>query len=179
MATPLGAVCRGLLAGAIGTGVMTVYQIGVQRLLSQGGSGGDSGEQEGDGQNGEGRTDPWSEAPAPAQFAHKLVKGLYGRDIPAEKIGTVTNVTHWAYGTTMGALYGLVQGTLRARVVPHGLAFGALVWAHSYAQMVPAGVFSPPWTYPPKELALDFSYHAVYGLGVAGAHRLVEALEPD
>lgn len=32
----------------------------------------------------------------------------------------------------------------------------------------------PVWEYPPTEMALDLSYHLVYGLGVAGAYGLLE-----
>ena len=51
-----------------------------------------------------------------------------------------------------------------------GLGFGVGVWAVSYAQLVPLGIYDPPWAYPSGELAEDLSYHAVYGLGVAGAY---------
>jgi hypothetical protein len=54
--------------------------------------------------------------------------------------------------------------------LPVGLGFGLGVWAASYAQLVPLGIYEPPWRYPAEELAEDLSYHAVYGLGVAGAY---------
>ena len=44
------------------------------------------------------------------------------------------------------------------------------MWAASYAQLVPLGVYSPPWEYPPATLAEDLSYHVVYGVGVATAY---------
>ena len=45
-----------------------------------------------------------------------------------------------------------------------------------FATLVPLGIYEPPWKYPPKELAIDLSYHLVYGLGVAGAYRLLERI---
>jgi hypothetical protein len=36
------------------------------------------------------------------------------------------------------------------------------------------GLYAPPWTYPPGELALDLSYHLVYGTGVAAAYRALD-----
>ena len=48
------------------------------------------------------------------------------------------------------------------------------MWGVSYATLVPLGIYEPPWKYPPKELAIDLSYHLVYGLGVAAAYRLLE-----
>ena len=45
----------------------------------------------------------------------------------------------------------------------------------SYAQLVPMGIYEPPWKYPAKELALDLSYHIVYGITAAIAY---EKLSP-
>ena len=39
----------------------------------------------------------------------------------------------------------------------------------SYAQLVPMGIYEPPWRYPVRELATDLSYHLVYGSAVAEA----------
>ncbi len=44
----------------------------------------------------------------------------------------------------------------------------------SYVQLVPMGLYELPWKYPPKDLALDLSYHLVYGAGVAGAFRVLD-----
>ncbi len=71
------------------------------------------------------------------------------------------------------------MGSSRARLRQAGLArarLGRLRLGFSYATLVPLGIYEPPWKYPPKELAIDLSYHLVYGLGVAGAYRLIERL---
>jgi len=59
------------------------------------------------------------------------------------------------------------------RPLRDGLVFGTAVWAASYAQLVPMGLYQPPWKYEPSELALDWSYHGAYGAGVGIAYRLV------
>jgi uncharacterized membrane protein YagU involved in acid resistance len=148
--TPLGALGRGLLAGIVGTAAMTAYQ----ELLP---GAGDS-------------KDPsWEDAPAPAQVARRILSGVFHADVSADKIPLLTSVVHWAYGTAWGAVYGLVQGTVHANPLLHGLLFGTSVWGLSYAQLVPMGIYEPPWTYPAKTVAKDLSYHLVYGLGVAAA----------
>jgi hypothetical protein len=162
--TPLGALVRGLLAGAGGTAVMTAYQ----QLVRSGGGSGDSAP--------ETEEERWQRAPAPAQVARRVLKGLFQSDVSAERIPLLANLMHWLYGTTLGAVYGLVQGTLRARPVAGGLAFGGGVWLLSYAELVPMGLYEPPWEYPPKELVKDLSYHLVYGLGVAATYERVEVL---
>ncbi len=68
-----------------------------------------------------------------------------------------------------------MHGTIRARPVPAGLSFGTAVWGSSYVVLPAMKLYKPIWEYRPKTLAIDLSYHLVYGLGVAGAYR---ALEP-
>jgi len=63
----------------------------------------------------------------------------------------------------------LVQGTVRANPLLHGILFGTSVWGMSYAQLVPMGIYEPPWSSAAKTVAKDLSYHLVYGLGVAAA----------
>ncbi len=114
--------------------------------------------------------DPWASAPAPAVVAKRIIEGVFRKNVPAERIPLLTNAVHWAYGTTWGAVYGLVQGTVRAHPLGHGLLFGTGVWAASYAELVPMGLYEPPWEYPPTTLLKDLSYHLVYGTAVAAAY---------
>jgi len=167
--SPLGAVARGLVAGLVGTAAMTVHQelaskIRASRSVS---SSSDADQQP---------PDPWDEAPAPAIVAKRVIEGVFSHRVPAERIGTLTNVAHWTYGTAWGAVFGLLQGTVHLKPLLLGPAFGGGMWASSYAQLVPMGLYQPPWRYPPKTLANDLGYHTTYGLGVAIGYAL---LAPD
>jgi hypothetical protein len=158
--TPLGALARGLVAGAAGTAVMTGAQALGARLkggVDEGGGGDDGGPPR----------DPWEDAPAPAQVARRVIEGVFRRDVPPERIGLLTHVMHWGYGTMWGAIFGLARGSGPLRGAAGGAAFGAVVWAGSYAQLVPMGIDDPPWSYPPGALAEEGAYHLAYGLGVA------------
>lgn len=144
--TPLGAVARGLAAGAAGTAAMTAYQTAVMKIRGTEGS------------------------DVPGQVAKKIGEGVLERDVPEHRMDMLNNAMHWTYGTSWGALYGVVQSSLHARPGRHGLLFGALVWGASLLHL-PAMKLAPPvWEYPPTELALDVSYHLVYGVAVAGAY---------
>jgi hypothetical protein len=158
--SPLGALGKGLLAGAIGTGVMTAYQVAVQKARG------------GDGESTEPRN--WGDAPAPARLAQRVLNGVFKQDVPLERMDALNNGMHWLYGTAWGGLYGLVQGTVRAPAAVHGAGFGTFVWAMSYAILVPARIYKKPWEYPPAELAVDASYHLVYGLAVAEAYEQLD-----
>ncbi len=147
--SPLGAVARGLLAGAAGTALMTAVQTAVAKARDQ------------------------EASTTPAEVGRRVIEGVLHREVGEDKTGLLNNAMHWSYGTSWGAVYGLAQGTLHARAPRHGLAFGTAVWSASLIEL-PAMQLAPPvWEYPPAELALEVGYHLVYGLGVAGAYALL------
>jgi hypothetical protein len=152
---------RGVIAGVAGTGAMTAYQLAVARL------------------QGRPLSTPvphrWADAPAPAQVAKKLVDALgQGRRVTREDVPLLTNAMHWFYGVSWGGFYGAAAGKTGRAPVAGGLALGIGVWGTGYAELVPLGIYEPPWKYPPKVLALDLSYHLVYGLGVAAAYAALD-----
>jgi hypothetical protein len=165
---PIASLTRGVAAGVIGTTGMTALQelsILVRKLRANGASPG--GEEE----NG----DPWSHAPAPAQVAKRMLETVFHKEVHADRIKLLTNVTHWGYGTALGVAYGLVGRRLtpgKSSFV-RGPLYGTGAWAASYAMLVPMGLYEPPWHYPAKTIAKDLSYHLVYGVGCAAGYRLV------
>src|ERR1700751_5364238 len=96
--TPLGAVVRGLAAGTIGTAAMDVALFVRYRR-----GGGESSFRDWEFSAGLSR---WEDAPAPAQVGKRLWEGLFQVQLPPSRARLVNNVTHWAYGTLYGALYG-------------------------------------------------------------------------
>jgi uncharacterized membrane protein YagU involved in acid resistance len=149
-------VGRGVVAGAAGTAVMTGYQLAVRKA------------------RGERLDTPvprtWADAPAPAQVA-KRIGALVGKRITKAQVPWVTPVAHWAYGVSWGPAYGLVARDREVSPLVTGAAFGTGVWAAAYAELVPLGIYEEPWKYPPQELALDLSYHVVYGVAVAAVYQ--------
>jgi hypothetical protein len=86
--TPLGAVGRGLAAGAIGTLAMDLIWF---RRYKRGGGSGRFMEWE-----FSSSLCTWDQAPAPAQIGKRLVEGLFQREVPAVRAALVNNLTHWA-----------------------------------------------------------------------------------
>jgi uncharacterized membrane protein YagU involved in acid resistance len=148
---------RGQTAGAIGTLAMTAWQELAGRLRSWGEA--DAG--------GPPASDPearWQQAPAPAKVARLIGERVLHRQVSADLIPLLTNVMHWGYGIGWGGAYGLLPASAEFRSgARRGAAFGAFVWAMSYVELVPLGLYEPPWRYPAQELAFDLSYHLVYG----------------
>jgi hypothetical protein len=149
-------VLRGVVAGVVGTGAMTAYQLAIAKA------------------RGKPLSTPvphrWADAPAPAQVAKKAADALgQGHRVTREDVPFLTTAMHWSYGISWGAVYGAAAGAAAPGPAPAGLAFGTGVWSAGYAQLVPLGIYQPPWRYPAKEVALDLSYHLVYGVAVAAA----------
>ena len=97
-----------------------------------------------------------------------------------EERETATWVSHFAFGTACGALYGALSEGLDSLDVPPALAgvgFGVAVWAGSYLGWLPAaGIISPATEHPPRRNALMIAAHVVWG---ATAGMLVDKLADD
>jgi hypothetical protein len=145
-------LARGLAAGIAGTAAMTAYQLAVAKARG----------------NPLGTPVPhrWADAPAPAQVAKRAAEAVgQGRRFTREDVPALTNAMHWLYGISWGGAYGLIGGR---EPIMSGVALGTGIWAASYAELVPLGIYEPPWKVPPEELALDLSYHLVFGITVSG-----------
>jgi hypothetical protein len=152
---------RGVLAGAAGTAAMTAYQLGIAKLRGE--------------PLGTKVPRRWADAPAPAQVAKKAAEAVgQGNHLTRKDVPLVANLMHWLYGIAWGAFYGAAARRRPADPLVGGAAFGTAVWGASYAELVPLGIYEPPWRYPAKELALDLSYHVVYGVAVAGTYATLD-----
>jgi hypothetical protein len=163
--TPLGALARGFLAGAVGTAAMDA--VWFTRYRRAGGQDDLAAWEFSSG------LCSWEQAPAPAQIGKRLVEGLFNTELPPDRAALVNNITHWAYGILGGAEYGIVAGSLRRPKVRYGLPFGASVWGTSYAILPAAKLYKPIWEYDGETLAKDLSAHLVYGLATAATFRLL------
>jgi Protein of unknown function (DUF1440) len=163
--TPVGAVVRGLIAGAVGTAAMDTLLFARYRRR-----GGGSNVEEWESSAG---VTTWEQAPAPAQVGRRLVEGLFGVTLPPTRARLVNNVMHWGYGILNGAQYGIVAESLPSPRIRYGLPFGAAVWASGYVILPAAKLYEPLWKYDRKTLADDLSAHLVYGLATATALRLL------
>jgi hypothetical protein len=163
--TPFGAVARGLLSGVVGTAAMDAVLFVRYRRR-----GGTSSPEDWEFSQA---LSSWDDAPAPAQVGKRLIEGLFQVELPPARAALVNNVTHWAYGTLNGALYGLVAESLPKPRVGYGLPFGTAVWASDYVLLPAAKLYKPLWKYDLKTLTQDLSAHLVYGLATAATLRLL------
>jgi hypothetical protein len=161
--TPVSALIRGLLAGAVGTTAMDLLLFtryrrggGTDRLPAW--------------EFSAAVTD-WNAAPAPAQVGRRLVEGLFQRRLPDGRAALVNNITHWGFGVLAGAQYGLLAGSLRRPRVVYGFAFGTAVWATGYVVLPAAGLYQPITEYDRATLSRDLTAHLLFGAATAAAFR--------
>jgi hypothetical protein len=163
--TPLGAILRGLVSGAVGTAAMDM--VWYMRYRRGGGK-----EKFLDWELSL-QLSSWDNAPAPALIGKRMVEGFTGKALPPERAALTNNFMHWAYGLGWGTVYGILAGSLVRPSVAFGVPFGATVWATDYVVLPKAGVYKPMWEYDAKTLWMDLSAHLAYGAATAASFALL------
>jgi hypothetical protein len=167
--TPVGALARGLAAGAVGTVALDLVGFARDRF-----AGGKTPFVDWEFSTG---LNNWDDAPAPAQVGRRLVEGLFQIRLPEHRARLVNNITHWGYGVVNGAQYGLLVGSLRAPKVWYGGPFALGVWGSGYVVLPAAKLYKPIWEYDMATLAKDLAGHLAYGVTTAAVFRLLTPRE--
>lgn len=165
--SPLGALLRGMVAGAIGAGFQSLFFKATAR---------------------------WSPPPTrlPKELqkperqaqkesslqtvARRTVEGLMKRGPLSEESKTAAGTAvHYLFGAGWGGLYGLCRESFPTSPV----LFGIGVWLASESVLLPAfRVAAWPQHYSLKEHHYAVHAHLVYGLGTAAAYALLRDLGP-
>ena len=140
------AVGKGLVAGLVGTAVMTVASTIEQKLRHR------------------------EASDAPAEAATKIT-GIQPHSEKEKK--RISNITHWTYGTLWGGVRGLIGAAGLHGVAATAVHFAA-VWGAALI-MLPALRLAPPATkWGAKEVAIDGMHHAVYASAAGTAYELID-----
>jgi len=137
-----GAVGKGLVAGVAGTALMTLASTIEMKLQGR------------------------EASSAPADAAAKVL-GVEPKG-DAEK-ARFSNVVHWAYGTSWGALRGVLGAAGLAGPAAAGTHFAA-IWGGGLVTLPALGVAPPVKEWGSRALALDAFHHVVYVAGVSLAY---------
>ena len=160
-----GAVARGVAAAALGTLAMDLFLYGNYRR-----EGGETGF---GAWESSAELERWEDAPAPAKVGKRFIETVTRRELSPRWARMVNNVTHWGYGASAGAPFGVVTCRIGSRKLRYGLPFGASVWASGYVVLPVLGVYRPIWEYDLVTLGKDLSAHLVYGTATAAAFRVL------
>ncbi|MBV8932036.1 MAG: DUF1440 domain-containing protein [Kutzneria sp.] len=159
--TPLGAVWKGMAAGAAGTLAMDLYWFARQRATTDRGSFWAWETSAG--------LDDWEKAPAPAQIGKRIIEGMLGRELSPRRARLIANIVHWTYGTLWGTAYGVIAGSTTKPKAAHGLPLGVAVLVADYTVLPVAKLYKPIWEYDTRTIAEDLGGHVVYGIGTSAA----------
>ncbi|MFN3647982.1 MAG: hypothetical protein ACK47B_00270 [Armatimonadota bacterium] len=112
------------------------------------------------------------------QFAFKLASGVFNRDI-SRHVRPLGLATHFAYGSTWGILYGLLQSSYRLHPGVFGGGFGLLVYGVGPALLVPKmGLMGTPTEEPPERTWMLVAGHVIYGLALSEVFDALERRHP-
>ena len=157
--SPLGALGRGLLAGAIGAGAQSVFFKLVKAPPPT------------KPPPGEGK--PEGNDVTALEAVSGRLEGLTGRDLGDKS--RVASAIHYLFGAMWGGLYGLARESFR---MPPQL-FGVLVWALSDNVLLPAFRLAAwPHRYSGREHRYAVKAHVAYGLATAGSYAVLRDLGP-
>jgi hypothetical protein len=137
------AVGRGLAAGVAGTAAMTASSTIEGRLRGRGSS------------------------DAPAKAAGKVM-GVQPRD-PRGR-ARFSQIVHWSYGTSWGAVRGLLGELGLPPTLATAVHFG-VVWGAELAMLPALRVAPPAAEWGQTELAVDAGHHAVYATATGAAYQ--------
>ena len=127
-------VGKGLFAGVAGTAAMTVSSTLEMKIRGRQASN------------------------APAQAAGKVL----GVEPTGEaEQARFSNLVHWGYGTSWGAVRGLI-GAAGLEGKEATAAFFGAVWGTEQVMLPALGVAPPFWRWGAKEVAIDAFHHLVY-----------------
>ena len=125
-----------------------------------GGQGSDGGEQE----------------PATVKAAEAISEGVFGHELTKSEKKVAGPAVHYAFGTSVGGLYGAVAEVVPEVRVGAGLPFGAVFWLVADETAVPLlGLSKSPTEYPLSTHVYALASHFVYGLTTEVVRRAVRS----
>ena len=163
---------KGLLAGAIAglaaTAAMTAFQLGWSKGKEQLERA--RGEDE---QKSSADSSQQSES-STVKVAQSVSQATRGRRLDPSEKEPASYIVHFAFGTLMGALYGISSEYLPVAKLGHGLLHGLALWGGADALALPAfGFSSPVRERSAGELTYEILAHAVYGVSSESTRKVV------
>lgn len=142
-----GSIGKGVIAGLAGTAAMTVSSTLEAKLRGR---------------------QP-SDAPARAAATVLGIKEFASDEAKAR----FSNLVHWSYGTSWGAVRGLLAFAGLPRKAADAGHFAA-VWGNAAVMLPTLGVAPPFWMWGKTEVAIDVFHHLVYVTAAGMAYELLD-----
>jgi putative membrane protein len=113
---------------------------------------------------------------ATVRTASTISESVAGHRLTTQEKEVAGPIVHYAFGSTVGAMYGCMAEVLPLAAKGWGVPFGAAVWLAADEIAVPAlGLGEKPTDTPASTHASALMAHLVYGLTADGVRRAVRA----
>jgi uncharacterized membrane protein YagU involved in acid resistance len=165
---PMMVVIKGGIAGLAGTAVLTLAMKRAPEAMQRLGiSTSEPPASEVQAQSERGAEEPTS------KLAEKVAVGMLDTLVEEETKHAAGQAVHWGYGAAWGAMYGIVQSSLRFPDLLHGTVFGTIVGLVASTVVPAIGLTPPPKRQPMLINAMQMVYHLLYGWTTALTFRLL------
>ncbi len=161
-AEPWKGLAAGLAGGLIGSWTMNQFQAGWGKLRKHTEKSQSQNQTQAQGE-GEGPTE---------KVAGAVSSTVLHRELSKEEKKKLAPVVHYAFGTIMGGLYGLLAEVTPRTTAGFGAVYGTLLFAGvDEAGLAALGLAKPPTAYPASTHAYALASHLVYGATTEGVRR--------
>lgn len=117
---------------------------------------------------------PASRQKDPTTKVASAITRSVGYELPRTQEPRAGSIVHYAFGATVGALYGAAAGLVPKVALGVGLPFGVAVWLGAHVIAVPAlSLSAPPTRRPLRQEAEELGLHLVYGATTDLVRRLI------
>jgi putative membrane protein len=115
---------------------------------------------------------------ATEKVANAIATGVTGHELTKLEKKKGGEIVHFAFGASVGALYGLLASIFPAITIGGGTVFGATVYVGAHAITTPAlGLAPSPIENGFAQEGVEFASHLVYGLVTDGVRRVLRGRE--
>jgi putative membrane protein len=151
-------VWKGLLAGALAGLVASWAMSQFHSLLAQ----------------NAGTSSPESKEDSTVKTASAISRTVLHRELTAQEKKAAGLAVHYSFGSGVAAIYGTAVELAPVTRTGWGLPFGAAVWLGAHVIAVPVvGLSGPVTESTPREEAVEFGAHLLYGAVVEAVRRLL------
>ena len=165
---------KGLMAGLVGGLAATWTMNQFQTLLSKASEQNTQQQQQ---EDQGAQSQEVEDGDATQKAAAKLSESVFNRNLTKQEKDVAGSVLHYAFGATMGGLYGVTAELFPVVKAGFGLPFATALWVGADEVAVPAlGLSNSPLEYPISNHASALAAHWVYGASTELLRRTVRTL---
>ncbi len=146
------AIVAALIAGFVGTGMMTISSASEAAWTQRG------------------------DSPAPGVALLWPLKKLFGLNVEGRALFTIAVSAHWGYGVAWGIVWWLLVSVAELNLLATTLIFAAIVWVSAILMLKVTGIAPWPWTWGLKYNIFDWTHHSAYVAGVLISWVLIEQI---